>query len=549
LQRSGTVFTCFWSTNETDWVRLHQFDGALDGDKTFTNQTLYLGIATSAHSLVTNTVAVVSDLGVTPREPVRIAAQSATNLAARVGGNLSLRVIAFGFPVSYQWRKNGVNIRDATNDTFAIASVRLADAGVYSALVYNDISSLITADMTVAVKTDNDPPIVSTVVSYDGASIGLTFNKTLNPATVTNTANYRLGGVAITNVALMADGQTLILYPQRPVAGDFTVTVNDVKDLSLNPISVDSKISGAVLDLKTAVMGDAAHQPSSIVYNGNTAMVVAGGSDIAEYGDHFVYHYFLATNDFDIRLRVQSVESGGGAFARSGLMARDSILNEMSHQVMVAVNEGDSFQVIARTQAGATKTQSQPPNPLPAAFGSNSWVRLQRSGTAFCAYGSGDGMNWSKLYQFDSVADEDGPFANPIYLGIATSAWSSTKTVTAVVSDLSVTQTMPASMMLSLALLEYRRGNDQKAMDWCRRCIAYPDYHAACVATARVILAMCCQHLHQPDEARAELGKARKMIENQLATGLEPGNDTQGFWFDWISARILLREASANIKD
>jgi hypothetical protein len=186
---------------------------------------------------------------------------------------------------------------------------------------------------------------------------------------------------------------------------------------------------------------------------------------------------------------------------------------------------------------------------LPAAFGSNSWVRLQRSGTAFCAYGSGDGMNWSKLYQFDSVADEDGPFANPIYLGIATSAWSSTKTVTAVVSDLSVTQTMPASMMLSLALLEYRRGHDQKAIDWCRRCIAYPDYHAACVATARVILAMCCQHLHQPDEARAELGKARKMIENQLATGLEPGNDTQGFWFDWISARILLCEASANIKD
>jgi tetratricopeptide (TPR) repeat protein len=96
---------------------------------------------------------------------------------------------------------------------------------------------------------------------------------------------------------------------------------------------------------------------------------------------------------------------------------------------------------------------------------------------------------------------------------------------------------------VSLALMEYRRGDYAKASDWCRRCLSYPEYNAPRAATARVILAMSCQHLGQTDEARSELTQARDMIEDKFKNGLDRGTGVQGFWFDWVFARILLREA------
>jgi hypothetical protein len=243
------------------------------------------------------------------------------------------------------------------------------------------------------------------------------------------------------------------------------------------------------------------------------------------------------------------VTGGGGEFARTGLMVRDSVTDGTAHQIMVAVNESNTFQVVVRTMTGSRLSQSQPPNPLPVAFGSNSWVRLQRVGTTFYTYCSSDGVNWMQLFQFDSAADADGPFANPIYLGIATSGWSRKETATAVASNMGITQTMPANTMVSLALLEYRRGDYIRAMDWCRHCLAYPDYQAARIATTRVILAMCCQHLHYFDEAHSELAKGREIIENKFMTGLDSGSAAQNFWFDWVSARVLLREATDLIRD
>jgi eukaryotic-like serine/threonine-protein kinase len=101
---------------------------------------------------------------------------------------------------------------------------------------------------------------------------------------------------------------------------------------------------------------------------------------------------------------------------------------------------------------------------------------------------------------------------------------------------------------VSLALFEYRRGNYARSMEWCRRCLAYPEYNAPRSATARVILAMSCWQLHQPNEARSELAQARETIENKFKGGLDRGTGVQGFWFDWVFGRILLREATGLIE-
>jgi hypothetical protein len=96
---------------------------------------------------------------------------------------------------------------------------------------------------------------------------------------------------------------------------------------------------------------------------------------------------------------------------------------------------------------------------------------------------------------------------------------------------------------VSLALLEYRRGDYAGAVDWSRRCLAYPEYNAPRSATARIILAMSLQHLQQTDEARSELAKGRDAVETKFENALDRGIAEQGFWFDWVFARILLREA------
>jgi serine/threonine protein kinase len=103
---------------------------------------------------------------------------------------------------------------------------------------------------------------------------------------------------------------------------------------------------------------------------------------------------------------------------------------------------------------------------------------------------------------------------------------------------------------VSLALLEYRRGDSDKAVGWCRRCLDYREYNynAPRTATARVILAMSCHQLGQADKARSELAQGREAIEAKFKSGLDRGSGVQGFWFDWVFARILLREATSLIE-
>jgi len=95
---------------------------------------------------------------------------------------------------------------------------------------------------------------------------------------------------------------------------------------------------------------------------------------------------------------------------------------------------------------------------------------------------------------------------------------------------------------LSLGLFEYRRGNYEKATNWCFHCLAYPLSIPHRNATAELILAMCYWQTNQKSEALLARSKALPPIQDRFQRGLVPGNNAEGFWFDWIIARILSRE-------
>jgi hypothetical protein len=96
---------------------------------------------------------------------------------------------------------------------------------------------------------------------------------------------------------------------------------------------------------------------------------------------------------------------------------------------------------------------------------------------------------------------------------------------------------------ISLSLIEYRRGNYNKAADWCRRCLAYSQDNLPRTATAEIILAMSDFQLGKKAEAVAQLAQGRQIIEDKFKSGLEPGDGEQGFWFDWVFGHIILDEA------
>jgi len=95
---------------------------------------------------------------------------------------------------------------------------------------------------------------------------------------------------------------------------------------------------------------------------------------------------------------------------------------------------------------------------------------------------------------------------------------------------------------LSIALLEYRRGNYEKATNWCFHSLAYRLSLPHRNAMAQVILAMCYSQTNQKSKALSAWSTGSQLIHDSFQRGLLQGNNAEGFWFDWIIARILSRE-------
>lgn len=74
------------------------------------------------------------------------------SLTAVTGQNAEFRVEATGTdPLSFQWRKGGVNLSAATNRTLTLTNVQIADSGLYSVRITNAYGSTISSNATLAV--------------------------------------------------------------------------------------------------------------------------------------------------------------------------------------------------------------------------------------------------------------------------------------------------------------------------------------------------------------------------------------------------------------
>ncbi|MEI7656845.1 MAG: immunoglobulin domain-containing protein, partial [Phycisphaerae bacterium] len=135
------------------------------------------------------------------------------NVGACPGGSATFQIVATGNgPLTYQWRKAGVNIAGATNAAFVIAAASSSDVASYSCVVANPCGSvtsdLATLALNVPAAITSQPVSVATCV---GSSAGFSVAATGTPQP---TFQWRRNGVNIAG----ATASTLAI--PSVVAGD-----------------------------------------------------------------------------------------------------------------------------------------------------------------------------------------------------------------------------------------------------------------------------------------------------------------------------------------
>jgi uncharacterized repeat protein (TIGR01451 family) len=329
--------------------------------------------------------------------------------------------------VFYQWQRNGVDITGANSATYTTPRLLRAESGAqYQCYVSVPGAFLITKAATVTVTPDNvAPQVVSAATLCGSANLGVCFTELMDPASVTNPANYTLSiaGQVVT-ATLRPDGRSVSLGVTALGYADYTLQLNNLKDYAGNPLPAQTTVTVAVQPLESTdlgVVGDPIEPGSTFTCRTGAFDVVAGGGDFWGNADrgHFVYQ--VSEGDFDVAVRVEAYV-GASTWSRAGLMARESLAAEsaMVNATMFPVTGANRYEAHHRGSAGTGVGAWPGPYqysfpdagvPLP-----NAWVRLTRQASTFTAYASTNGTAWVQFSQISL------PLAERLYVGMASSA-------------------------------------------------------------------------------------------------------------------------------
>jgi hypothetical protein len=147
------------------------------GDGTTTNRSAPVQVATGvasvgagySHSLFVKTDGTLWAMGDNAFGQLGDGTSTNRTQPTRVGAiTLSVTAISPG-PVTYQWKKDGMNIAGATSPTFTIASPREGDAGSYTVAVTNAFGSTTSSVATLAI---HNPPVISSHPVGQAVKIG-----------------------------------------------------------------------------------------------------------------------------------------------------------------------------------------------------------------------------------------------------------------------------------------------------------------------------------------------------------------------------------------
>jgi hypothetical protein len=146
-----------------------------------------------------------------------------TNLAVLAYSPAMFSLVATGTPpLSYQWRRNGVNIAGATSSSYLIASVPPLENAVYSAVVFNSAGAVVSSNATLLSATaaviQQQPQNAS---AFPGGSVSFSVSA---GSTTPLTYQWRRGG---TNIPGATAATHTIPGVQPSDAGQYVVAITD----------------------------------------------------------------------------------------------------------------------------------------------------------------------------------------------------------------------------------------------------------------------------------------------------------------------------------
>jgi eukaryotic-like serine/threonine-protein kinase len=108
---------------------------------------------------------------------------------------------------------------------------------------------------------------------------------------------------------------------------------------------------------------------------------------------------------------------------------------------------------------------------------------------------------------------------------------------------------MDAWRCFALALHAHRREQPDETLRWAELCLRHPSFIEPRTIAVNLLQAMSLRRMNRHEEADGLISSAHARLEERFRSGLTAGDSSTGFWFDWINARILLREAGAALED
>ena len=177
----------------------------------------------------------------------------------------------------------------------------------------------------------------------------------------------------------------------------------------------------------------------SASYNQGTYTILGAGTDIWSSADQFHYVYQPVSGDVDVSVRVASI-ANTNSWAKAGVMIRESMNPDSRHaSTFVTFGQGYAFQRRTQTASWSDHTGG-------GAGAAPGWVRLQRNGSLFTAYRSTDGRSWTVIGS-DSIA-----MADTVYVGVAVTSHNVSAATTAVVDNLSISQSQTSNQPPTVTL-------------------------------------------------------------------------------------------------
>ena len=189
------------------------------------------------------------------------------NVTVPAGTNVMFKAVASGYPIpTLQWRFNGAAIPGATNFTLALANVQAADAGIYSVMASNALSTVTNAATLTVL--ESAPVLLSQPLSQTvtyGLAAGF---QVAAQGTFPLHFQWQFNGVSLADET----NATLVLNPVTAnQAGTYSVVVN-------NAIGTTAGARATLSVVRVAAWGENAYGQSQVPSNACEVVAIAAGS-------------------------------------------------------------------------------------------------------------------------------------------------------------------------------------------------------------------------------------------------------------------------------